>query len=279
MNPRFYILNKALLEIRSSFIISPSFYFRFWFALGSVLAAGSIFGFWTLTFAPYPGSSQVRIFKNIARLKAPIFHQLNNDYVKAMEAEDFYRIGRLQNIIQGYRQGQAVVTKLYFLEKQSARKTLENMLYRRARNNFFISVLIFALSPFCFIEGFYLLRKHLRDNGYTFHGRLLFFRIATPSVFKLAGLLSWGCLGILSYQVWTPSYWLDSSIKIPVTFSQESPEFPLLSQEKLALLNLKQQKEILREYWVKSVLFYGFFGGIFWILGRRWDQLPLKRIV
>ena len=65
MHSQPYMLKRALLEIRSSFIISPTFYHRFWFVLGSILLTGSIVGFWTVTLAPRPRSIQIETWKAI----------------------------------------------------------------------------------------------------------------------------------------------------------------------------------------------------------------------
>ncbi|ETZ07757.1 hypothetical protein P618_200028 [Holospora obtusa F1] len=278
MHSQSYVLNKALLEIRSSFIFSSSFYLRFWFALGSFLAVGSIFGFWTSTFAPYPGSTQIRIWKDIAQLKAPLVQQLSYDYVQALEEKNFFRAQALQCILQESQKGHQTVTKLYVLEKKSFLTKLEDSLCSRVYRNFRVAALIFSLSPIFFLLGFYLLRKYLRKKGYKFQGRLLFFRIATPSIFKLAGLICWGYSVILSYQVLTPSYWTEASSRADSLIENEYSDSPMLSKEQVHILTIKQQTKILQEYWIKSLLFYSFFGGIIWILGRRWDQLPLKNM-
>ena len=276
MHSQPYMLNQVLLEIRSSFIISSTFYLRFWFMLGSILATGSIVGFWTLTLAPRPGSIQVETWKAIAQFKSPLYEQLSTDYIQALDTGDTYQSDILGNIIYGVTQGHEGVAKLYLLEKQNRRKALEEAFYRRLQKNVRVAFMVFMFNPVCFMLGFFLLRKYLRLNGYTFQGRLLFFRVATPSVFKLAAILCWGYGGFLSYQIWTPSYWSAPQIKVSIFPLQESSSLPILSRAQLEVLNLQHMKEILQEHWIQSLLFYGFCGGAFWGLGRRWSQLPIK---
>ena len=274
MHSQPYMLNRALLEIRSSFIISPTFYLRFWFFLGSILATGSIVGFWTVTLAPRPGSIQMQTWQTLAHLKSPLHQQLSLDYIQALDCKNIYRIETLQKILYALTQDQRLVAQLYVLEKQHQKKVLESTFHRRLLKNLWISFYVFMGSPCCFLGGFFLLRKYLRRMGYSFQGRLLFFRIATPSVFKLAGMLCWGYGGFLSYQVWTPSSWMVPQVNPFLFTSQELASSPLISRARLEFLNIQQKNEVLQERWVQSLLFYGFCGGIFLGLGRRWCQLP-----
>ena len=148
------------------------------------------------------------------------------------------------------KQGYERVAKLYLLEKQHKRKALEDAFHRRLQKNLWVSFLVFVLNPVGFVLGFFWLRKYLRQKEYTFQGRLLFFRDATPSVFKLAGILCWGYGGFLSYQIWTPAYWSTLPIKVPIFPLQELSSFPLLSRGQLEVLNLQHMKEILQEHWI-----------------------------
>lgn len=271
-----YLLNRVLLEIRSSFVISRTFSMRFWFSLGSLLCIGSLFTFWTFTLAPRPLSPQVQVWCTLARLQAPILAQLRYDYAAALNQKNFSGAATLQDIAQLIAQGSVVSAELYILEKKKEREYIEQKLGNRTWRHLYQSLAILCLSPLCFMNGFLMLRRYLRWQGYRLNGRLLFFRIATPSVFKLGALLFWGYMCFLSYQIWTPSYWNEPSISSSV--SEKMNTLSWVKWEKLKSSETERTKIVLQSYWIQSLLFYGFVGSVLWLLGRRWDQLPCKEM-
>lgn len=271
-----HLLNRALLEIRSSFITSHTFIIRFWFALGSAFCILSIFTFWTLTLAPIPNSTQVRAWCQLARFKAPITRQLTHDYILAVQAKKFRTAEHLKEIGTLLKHGTPTAAQIYLAGKAQERSVIESTLTHRMWRHGYVAFSVFLLGPMCFILGFIALRRYLRRMGYTFQGRLLFFRIATPSVFKLGALMVWAYLCFLSYQVWSPSVWESAHFSLPLAHDPFLQNFSLLTQEKLWHLELESVKEILKGYWIQSAVFYTFFGALLWLLGRRWAELPCR---
>jgi hypothetical protein len=273
-----HLLNRALLEIRSSFIISHTFILRWWFALGSVCCILSIFGFWTFTLAPIPSSTQVHAWCQLARFKAPVTQQLAHDYIQAVQKKNFRTAQHLKEIGTLLKHGTPTAAHIYLAGKAQERSVIESSLTQRMWRHGYVALAAFFLSPVCFILGFMALRRYLRCVGYSFQGRLLFFRIATPSVFKLGALIVWGYLCFLSYQMWSPSAWESAHFTLPIAQDPFLQNFSLLTQEKLWHLELQSVKEILKGYWIQSAVFYTFFGAVLWLLGRRWSQLPCREV-
>ena len=271
-----YLLNRALLDIRSSFIISRTFILRCWFAVGSALCILSVLWFWTATLAPLPHSPQVQAWCQLERLKSPVLHQLGYDYLTALNAKKFRTAEQVKAIANLLKQGHASAVQLYVAEKSHERLRIQAELTKRMWHNGYIALIICLFSPLCFVMGFVALRRYLRGAGYSFQGRLLFFRIATPSVFKLGALLSWGLFCFLSYSVWNPSVWEPTYPALSTTQELFSQNFPLLTQEKLWHVEFQSIQHVIKSYWMQSAIFYTFFGVILWLLGRRWAQLPCK---
>lgn len=273
-----HLLNRALLDIRSSFIISRTFILRCWFALGSALCILSIFAFWTLTLAPIPNSTQVQAWCQLARVKSPVTQQLTHDYILAIQAKKFRTAEHLKAIGTLLKHGTPAAAQIYLTGKAQERSSIEAALTQRLWRHGYMALGVFLLSPLCFIMGFIALRRHLKRMGYSFQGRLLFFRIATPSVFKLGALMVWAYLCFLSYQIFNPSIGESAHFSLPITQDPFLHNFSLLTQEKLWHLELQSVKEILKGYWIQSAVFYTFFGAVLWLLGRRWAQLPCREV-
>ena len=270
------LLNRALLEIRSSFIVSRTFVLRCWFALGSACCILSIFAFWTFTLAPIPNSPQVQDWCQLARCKAPVTRQLAYDYMAALQAKKFRTAAHLKEIGTLLKHGNPSAAQIYLAGKAQECRSLEATFAQRVWHHSYMALAAFLVGPVCFILGFIALRRYLRRMNYAFQGRLLFFRIATPSVFKLGALICWAYLCFLSYQIWSPSFWESVHFSFPTAQDTVLQNISLLTQEKLWDLELQSFKEIVKGYWIQSALFYLFFGALLWLLGRRWAELPCR---